>query len=91
MTMRLSAFADTPTISLPELSSGPLEVQSEMRSHVHGNGEVPQYKRTHLHPGCAISGPALVVEETATLWMPGGWGLTASDHGHLLLERDAHR
>ena len=91
MTLRLSAFADTPTISLPELPSAQLEAQPEKSSHVHGNGEVPQYKRTHLHPGCAISGPALVVEETATLWMPGGWSLTVSEHGHLLLEREANK
>ncbi len=87
MTLRLTAFADTPTISLPELPEAQVTVRPGMSSYVFGSGEVPQYKRHDLFPGSAISGPALIIEETATLWLPNSWELTVSKHGHLLLER----
>ncbi len=89
MTMRLSAFADTPTLSLPALASAQVQIQPERSSYVYGTGDVPQFARSRLSPGCAISGPALVMEETATLWLPDGWSLTVSEHGHLLLKREA--
>lgn len=89
MTLRLSAFAETPTVSLPELPACQSATQPDTSSYIYGTGEVAQFKRSCLHPGSAISGPALILEETATLWLPGGWNLTLSRHGHLLLERGA--
>lgn len=87
MTVRISAFADTPTISLPKLDAEESELQPERWSSVYGSGEVAEFARARLSPGTAISGPALVIENTATLWLPETWCLTVSTHGHLLLEK----
>jgi len=90
ITARLTAYADTEVISLPPLK--PTEISQPHScgsSEVFGVGEVPHYQRQTLAPGHRIDGPALIVEPTATVWMPQGWGLSLSEEGHLLLERDA--
>jgi len=89
MTLRLTAFAGTPAIHMPELPVADTEIRPAGHSKVHGAGRVPRYPRPMLRPGHEITGPALVLEDTSTLWMPAGWALQVSVHGHLLLSRAA--
>ncbi len=51
----------------------------------------PLYRRTELMPGQSVPGPALVVEDTATVWVAGGWTAGADESGRLLLRRDGTR
>jgi N-methylhydantoinase A len=87
MTSRLTAYADTPTLELPELPKTSDLPQAIDASDVHGTGRVPHFARQNLSPKHRVHGPVLVIEDTATLWMPDGWHLEVSPHGHLLLER----
>lgn len=87
MTLRLTAFADTPTLRLPEMEATNAPVDSIGHVPVFGCGEVPYYERALLRPGHRIHGPALVLDATATLWLPSPWMLAVSRHGHLLLTR----
>lgn len=87
MTLRLTAFADTPPLQLPELEEAQADIAPCGMSEVYGVGPVPHLRRGMLRSGHRWQGPALVVEDTATLWLPAGWQLQVSVHGHLLLER----
>ncbi len=85
MTLRLRAWADTPPLRLPELAQAGSEARPSGHSHVISHGEVPHYQRGSLLPGHCLRGPALVLEDTATLWLAPGWQARVSPHGHLLL------
>jgi N-methylhydantoinase A len=86
ITLRVSATADTPTVSLPEWTP---TTNSEARiaghTPVHSHGLIPYYAREALCPGHALSGPAIIVEATATIWLPPAWTLSVAAQGHLLL------
>lgn len=87
MTVRLTAFADTPVLEIPALPEATGAIQPDDQSSVYGHGSVPHYQRSNLQPGHRISGPALILEDTATLWLSVDWWLEVSPHGHLLLTR----
>ena len=91
MTARVTAFVDRPELEFPQLSASEKEIKPSGYSTAYGAGEVPLLQRSDLRPGCEFSGPALIVEDTSTLWLPDGWRMQTSVHGHLLLERyDEH-
>lgn len=48
--------------------------------------EVPVWQRSELVPGSLLSGPALILEETATLYLAPDFTARLEAHGHLLLE-----
>jgi len=87
MTVRLTAFVDRPAPELPLLEAFAEAAAVTGYSDVHGVGCVPHYKRSDLRPGHQYVGPALVLEDTATLWLAEGWTMTVSEYGHLLLEK----
>ncbi|MDX8411675.1 MAG: hydantoinase/oxoprolinase family protein [Mariprofundaceae bacterium] len=87
ITLRLTATADTPTVTLPETARAASGIEPCDQSHVHKAGLVPHYRRAELQCGHELSGPALVLEDTATLWLARGWALSVSPHGHLLLRK----
>ncbi|MDQ6986576.1 MAG: hydantoinase/oxoprolinase family protein [Mariprofundaceae bacterium] len=87
MTLRLTSCADTRTLQLPELAAATSCAEPIAESTVIGVGQVAHFHRQCLRPGHAICGPALILENTATLWLPPNWKLDVSTHGHLLLSR----
>ncbi len=90
ITARLTAFADTEVITLPDLpTSGDETPKACGASMVVGSGNVPHFRREDLRPGHRLYEPALVLEATSTVWLPSGWTLAVSTQGHLLLERSA--
>lgn len=46
---------------------------------------VPVFKRSELHPGMHLLGPAIVVEYGSTTLIPASWGLTVDRQSNLLL------
>ncbi len=86
MTLRLSAIAETERICLPELPQATSPIAPAGHSGTEA-GRTPHYRREALRPGHAIEAPALILEDTATLWLPPCWHLKVSPHGHLLLAR----
>ena len=49
--------------------------------------DTPLYRRADLMPGQKIAGPAIIVEDTATVWVAPEWLATADACGRLLLSR----
>ncbi len=89
MTARLSAFVDRPMPQLPELETATEKAAVSDESEVYGVGRVVHYRRVDLKPGPIYEGPALIVEDIATLWLAKGWQMRVSRDGHLLLEKDS--
>jgi len=85
MTARLTAVVEKSLMTLPELCVEGEAVISD-RSEVCGAGIVPHYQREHLPVGFSISGPALIMEATSTLWLAPGWSMQVDAFGHLMLE-----
>jgi len=88
MTVRLTAFVERPSPELPGLNESGAMAEPVAWSEVYGVGRVPHYRRSDLRPGCEYIGPALVLEDTATLWLAEGWNMRISKHGHLLLKKE---
>ncbi len=91
MTLRLSAIAETQRVRLPELPQATSPASPSAYSNTAEAGRTPHYRRDGLRPGHAITGPALILEDTATLWLPPCWHLKVSSHGHLVLNRGKGR
>ena len=89
ITLRVSTAANMPAVNFPELPQATTVADAVGRSAVHGHGMVPHYPRLELQPGHVLSGPAIIVEPTATTWLPPAWTLSVSTHGHLLLAHES--
>ncbi|MDX8401019.1 MAG: hydantoinase/oxoprolinase family protein [Mariprofundaceae bacterium] len=85
--LRLTAVAEGGTARLPALpqASGAPEVDGA--SMVDGL-RAPLVRREVLRPGHRLAGPALIVEPTATFWLPPAWTLRVSRSGHLLMTHE---
>ncbi|MDQ6970001.1 MAG: hydantoinase/oxoprolinase family protein [Mariprofundus sp.] len=91
MTARLTAFVDRPVPVLPELEASAKAASAMAYSKIWlmdagQSSQAAHYRRRDIMPGVFYAGPALVLEDTATLWLAEGWQMHASKHGHLLLE-----
>lgn len=63
------------------------ERQAPAESGVAGcDRPVPVFQRAGLMPGERHSGPVIVLDENATMWVPAGWTAELTDDGHLVLE-----
>ena len=49
--------------------------------------DTPLYRRADLMPGQTTAGPAIIVEETATVWVAPEWSAIADACGRLVLSR----
>lgn len=90
ITVRLTGCVDRADLVWPEMRTVKNEALPFTVTDVYGAGAVdavPAYQRKALLPGMMLNGPALVLEDIATTWLPAGWQLQLSLHGHLLLER----
>jgi len=85
ITLRASATADMPAVSLPTLPPASTHARIDGHTPVHGHGQVPYYAREQLRPGHTLAGPAIVGESTSTVWLPPAWELSVATQGHLLL------
>jgi N-methylhydantoinase A/oxoprolinase/acetone carboxylase beta subunit len=73
--LSLSAFSRKPTL---------------LQQKVYDRGRwyrVPVFPRDSFAVGEAIPGPALIVELSATTWLPPGWVVEREQRGHLVLRR----
>jgi len=86
VTLRLIATAPTTTLQCPQLDEARTPINSVAHSWVDGV-KVPHYQRKDMKANHHVSGPALILEETSTLWLAKTWKLSVSAHGHLMLEK----
>ena len=91
VTLRVVARAPGPTLeaaSLDEADAPPPAALGRVRYHREAI-ETPQVWRRDLRAGHALSGPLLVLEYSATTWVPPGWRMEVDPWGSLHLRRSA--
>ncbi len=70
---------------------GPVRPAARRAVHAASRPIVPRaghpVPRADLAPGARVVGPAVIVETTATTWVPRGWRATVGAAGDLVLER----
>ena len=89
ITVRVTAFSESESLELPELAQAEQPIEPFDQSDIYHMGTANHYHRSELRPGHELSGPALVMEDTATLLILPQWHLSVTAHGHLLLNRMA--
>ncbi len=91
LSLRLNFLAPAPPAQLPRLvPRSSSRVSLPPRDTVwlpEGPATLPFYARQELQPGDAFAGPALVVEDYATLLVLPGFRTEVLPQGHLLLSR----
>jgi len=91
MTARLTAIVEREALLLPSLEAVEKQPIEPVYHPVYSAGgmlRVAHYQRADLMLGVVYRGPALVLEDTATLWLAAGWQMSQSPHGHLILEKE---
>lgn len=88
VTVRVTARV--PVVRPSELKVEPaqlsLEPERRPRVWLEGEwGEVPLHRRDALGAGHRLTGPAIIIDYSATTWLPPGWALTVPESGDLLL------
>jgi len=86
MAARLTAIVERRPLTFPTLPSTG-EVRPTGHSGIFGVGAVRHYRREQLPAKFPCHGPALVIEDTSTLWLPEHWRMQVDAFGHLLMER----
>ena len=80
VTARLRGLGAVPQPELPHApvkaapAPEPVDLQPVCRDGEWG--ETPVYRREALLPGQRLSGPALIVQDDTTSWIPSGWEAT---------------
>ena len=79
-------------VSRPPAGRAPPEPLEHVALHDRGvRLHVPLYRRSDVGAGVTLSGPAILVEPTATTVIDPGWRARMLDDGQLLLERGTGR
>ncbi|HWP94883.1 MAG TPA: hydantoinase/oxoprolinase family protein [Gammaproteobacteria bacterium] len=85
--VRVGVYGPPPAIELPRVPGRPRAAPRETVS-VHGCASpVPVWVRAQLGCGTTLAGPAIVLDEHATLWLAPGWRATVDAYGNLALRR----
>ena len=82
--LRVSSRAPAPLTRLERHQ--PLAAEKPQAAYVPQlQGTVPVFRRQALTPAQSVAGPALVLDEAATVWVAGGWLAALDDWGNLIL------
>ena len=92
VTARVWAFQDVPQVELPALATVSPGAPLEFVEVAACPDPVPVYSRANLAIGQQIVGPAIVIEDSATLFIGTGWSATVERQGHIYLGKatDCH-
>ena len=80
--------ADDPEISPPVSGESPI---AHDLVQVYSAGEWREtalYRRSELHPGQHVYGPAIIIEATGTIIVEQGWRAALNSRGHLVMKRN---
>ena len=86
VTLRLRAFLAKHTMELPRLEAANRNADSEKIDLFYFGKEITAeaYRREEFFPGFTFSGPAQVLEETSTLFIPPGFRCAVDDFGNVI-------
>jgi N-methylhydantoinase A len=90
VTLRVQATAPPPAVPAPVLPSASGEAAPDGTADVWFEGarvRTPSYAREALSAGHVVRGAALLLEQTAALWLPPEWTARVLGDGSLLVEQ----
>ncbi len=88
VTLRLRALAEKKNLDLPMLEKRKSAVTSIKEKIIYGGKElsVIAFERESFYPGFKFSGPALVFEDTSTLFIVPGYGCEVDAWGNIVAQ-----
>ncbi|MEU6217913.1 hydantoinase B/oxoprolinase family protein [Streptomyces sp. NPDC047022] len=90
LSVEATGITEPPDLSALAPYEGSSAAAGTARLHTGGvRRDVPLHRREHLPPGETVTGPAIIAEDGATTVVDDGWRATATDDGHLVMERTA--
>lgn len=90
LSVEATGITEPPDLSALAPYEGSPAAAGTARLHTGGvRRDVPLHRREHLPPGETVTGPAIIAEDGATTVVDDGWRATATDDGHLVMERTA--
>lgn len=85
--LRLTASGSSPTLRFPynlcQTSASPVEWATPYQS----SRQVPVYKRIDIGSNQILTGPSIIIEKEATIYIAPHWHASLREQGSLLLER----
>ncbi|CAA0102939.1 Acetophenone carboxylase gamma subunit [Zhongshania aliphaticivorans] len=92
--IRQALRADTLSITLPKVKQGPAAQAKGIETVIVATDagltekyQVPHYERAQLTINQIVTGPALISDTVATLWLTKTWQAQVDQQGHLLLRK----
>jgi 5-oxoprolinase (ATP-hydrolysing) len=90
LSVEATGLTTPPDLSALAPYEGRTAAPDTVRLHTGGTWrDVPLHRREALPPGETVTGPAIITEASATTVVDHGWQATATDDGHLVMERTA--
>ncbi|MEV5313477.1 hydantoinase B/oxoprolinase family protein [Streptomyces sp. NPDC052610] len=90
LSVEATGLTTPPDLSALAPYEGRTATPDTVRLHTRGTWrDVPLHRREALPPGKTVTGPAIITEASATTVVDHGWQATATDDGHLVMERTA--
>lgn len=90
LSVEATGITQPPDLSALAPYEGRPAAPETVRLHTGGAWrDVPLHRREELPPGAPVTGPAIITEASATTVVDDGWRATATDDGHLVMERVA--
>ncbi|MEU5593934.1 hydantoinase B/oxoprolinase family protein [Streptomyces sp. NPDC020298] len=90
LSVEATGITEPPDLSTLAPYEGHATAPETVRLHTGGAWrDVPLHRREGLPPGDTVTGPAIITEAGATTVVDDGWRATATDDGHLVMERAA--
>lgn len=86
VTLRLKAIVSRSEMLVPELKIGKKEVRKEKTEVFQDNSKknIALFNREEFYPGYSFKGPCLVLEETSTIFIPGGFISEIDIYGNIV-------
>ncbi|MET9735054.1 hydantoinase B/oxoprolinase family protein [Streptomyces sp. NPDC006458] len=90
LSVEATGITEPPDLSALAPYEGRTAAPESVRLHTGGAWrDVPLHRRENLPPGEPVTGPAIISEAGTTTVVDEGWRATATDGGHLVMERAA--
>jgi 5-oxoprolinase (ATP-hydrolysing) len=90
LSVEATGVTEPPDLSALAPYEGRPAAPETVRLHTGGTWrDVPLHRRENLPPGEPVTGPAIITEASATTVVDEGWRATATEGGHLVMERVA--
>ena len=91
VTLRLRAIAEKKNLDLPMLEKEICRYVGKTENYLWGKGDkVNAFERESFYPGFKFSGPALVFEDTSTLFITPGYRCEVDGWGNIVANYDAY-